>query len=173
MKGFSRTALTNVGPTESCPAGWFRSERQSSGKAFTLQLRIPQAELVLHVAAVSKMRSGGAPPQDVTVQEFAFGCRWRLVLSSKECDKVMSLQVLVRSPVCAKQQHVMAKCTYLQNGDQPPGRVFLVSSSMNVQRDDAWDIAEAVLGGDTSPGLWAKHLVDGHVCLSVTITIVE
>ncbi|MEW5320434.1 MAG: hypothetical protein WDW38_011509 [Sanguina aurantia] len=79
-----------------CPKGWFLAERPFLGSSLAdnfikVRLKIPQNELLLHAAAVSKMRGGGSAPEGIlSPRGYGCGYDWRISLVSRDVDRALA-----------------------------------------------------------------------------------
>lgn len=164
-----------------CPKGWFLAERPFLGSSsadnfIKVRLKIPQNELLLHVAAVSKMRGGGTAPEGIlSPRVYGCGYDWRISLVSRDVDQALGVQLHVMLPSDDKTGYVVAHCTIKMmlphETHARPHEQVMVSNNLQTWLD-MFGVAEQVLGGDSSLGPWAKYLINGHLIVEAEIVVV-
>lgn len=164
--------LKHLGVGGACPVGWYLPERSIMNyKCLTLELKIPQSELVRHVAAVVKMQGKGRAPAAISSQRvFGYGYYWTLSLSSASRAEALKLNLEMHSPIeggacmmlsCAVKFHLPGE---EDEGEEEDAEDSFISTAVPVSVSD-------VLGTDLSAQWWRNFVVGGCLCFSADISI--
>lgn len=167
--------------SRACPKSWFLPERQAPPRSrpdrtMTLQLKVPQSDLLQHVAAVAKMRDGDAPPPTLSsAPMYGFGYDWILELVSPSIRDLLTVQLRVVKPfsgiagVLTVECSVKLLCPHANSDEEVMHKVMVTSAGTMWAK--LCSNTEEVLGGDSGLGPWAKLLIDGFLCFDAEIAI--
>lgn len=163
-----------------CPSSWWLYARPSHaglGRGFKLQLKVPQAQLSLHLAAVAKMRAGGPPPATI-FSERVYGCGyfWDLSFSSDSCETALEVSLGFffphEAPGSVSHVDVTSKISGSPLlGAQQSDSVLRSGQRVKLSDEDTICNADVVLGGDDSLIPWLKHLVAGKLCWEAEVNV--
>lgn len=162
-----------------CPKSWFLPERQPPphsrpNRTMKLQLKVPQADLLLHVAAVAKMRDGGAPPATLSSEPvYGFGYDWVLELESACIQDPLTVQLRVVKPFSGIAGCLIAECSVKllcphEKSDEEATQKVVVTDA-GLMWSNVCSNTDEVLGGDGSLGPWAKLIIDGFLCFDAEV----